>query len=270
MKLDDTVKASRYKKTVAIDPGEIHPITFSDGNKTLIYNGRLVRSIKQYREKLKATFQSMMDKCKKYSRRWWKLNRSKQKQLGKINNQIKDARHKITRHFANSCKSNRVHFVHRRLRLTVRFAHRRLRLTVGVVVIGDLTGIRKNIDYGHKANQKLHQWAFAEITRQLKYKLEEFGIKVVDDGDERDTTKTCPDCARTNRRPRGLTGHKNKPNNRNYHCQNCGFKYHRDGVGALNILNKYRGDFPFNNQKRLFPRSRGGWLPPQVEGVRFP
>ena len=122
-----------------IDLGEIHPLVATDGKKTVIYNGRLIRSIKQYREKTKACFQSKIDQCEKYSRRWWKLNKSKWKQLRKINNQIKDARHKITRHFANSCKSERV----------------------GLVVIGDLTGIRDNIDYSKKTNQKLHQWAFA-------------------------------------------------------------------------------------------------------------
>jgi len=213
-------------------------IVATDGKKTVIYNGRLIRSIKQYREKTKAIFQSKMDKCKKYSRRWWKLNKSKQKQLGKINAQVKDALHKITRHFANSCKSERV----------------------GLVVIGDLTGIRDNIDYGTKANQKLHQWAFSEITRQIEYKLQEFGIEVIDNQDEAHTSKTCPNC-----------GKKNSVKNRNYRCTNplCRFKYHRDGVGALNILNKYRGDFPFNNQKRLFPRSWGGWLPPEMEGLRF-
>ena len=235
IKLDDEVKKSRYKKAKAIDLGEIHPIVTTDGEKTVIYNGRLIRSIKQYREKTKACFQSKMDRCKKYSRRWWKLNKSKQKQLGKINAQVKDAIHKITRYFANSCKSERI----------------------GLVIIGDLTGIRDNIDYGNKANQKLHQWTFAEIKRQLKYKLEEFGIEVVMQ-DEAHTSKTCPNC-----------GRKNFPNNRNYRCKRCRFKYHRDGVGCLNILNKYRGNFPFSKQMELLPRSWGGWLPPKVEGIRF-
>ena len=236
VKMSDEVKASRFKKTVAIDLGEIHPMVITDGKQTKIYNGRLVRSIKQYRNKTYAKLQSMIDNCKKYSRRWWKLNKSKWRQLQKLKAQIKDAIHKITRHFANWCKSNRV----------------------GDVVIGDLTGIRDNIHYGKKTNQTLHQWAFAEITRQLKYKLEEFGIKVVDDGDERDTTKTCPNC-----------GHKKKPSNRNYHCSNCGLVYHRDGVGSLNILEKYLGEGVWSNQPTLFPRSWGGWQPPQLEGIRF-
>ena len=234
--LMDAVKETRYTKVVSIDLGEIHPITTTDGKTTtVIYNGRLIRSIKQYREKTKAKFAELLSRCKKYSRRWWKLTKSKNRQLRKLNAQIKDAIHKITRHFANWCKSNRV----------------------GVVVIGKLTGIRDNINYGKKVNQKLHQWAFAEFTRQLKYKLVEFGIKV-EMQNEAYTSKTCPNC-----------GKKNSPSGRNYECKRCGFEYHRDGVGCLNILDKYRGTGAFSKQEMLFPRSRGGWQPPQVKGVLF-
>jgi len=231
----NTVKTTRYKKVVSVDLGEIHPIVTTDGKATIIYNGRLIRSIKRYREKLKATFQKLLSRCTKYSRRWWKLVRSKNRQVRKLNNQLKDAIHKITRYFANWCKSNRV----------------------GTVVVGDLTNIRDNIDYGKKSNQKLHQWCFAEITRQLEYKLSEFGIKV-EKQDEAYTSKTCPSC-----------GKKNYVKNRNYRCSRCGFEYHRDGVGCVNIRNKYLGKGVWNKQLTLFPRSRGNWQPPEVKGVRF-
>ncbi|MDE0424349.1 MAG: hypothetical protein OXN25_05735 [Candidatus Poribacteria bacterium] len=51
--------------TVAIDMGEIHPIVSHDSEKTIIYNGRLLRSIFQYRNKVKASFQAKIDRCKK-------------------------------------------------------------------------------------------------------------------------------------------------------------------------------------------------------------
>lgn len=104
----DSVKATRYKKVVSIDLGEIHPIVTTDLYTTTIYNGRLIRSIKRYREKLKGKFAKQLSKCKKYSKRWWKLTKSKNKQLRNLNNSIKDAMHKITRHFANGCKKRRV------------------------------------------------------------------------------------------------------------------------------------------------------------------
>ena len=56
------------------------------------------------------------------------------------------------------------------------------------------------------------------------------GIKVVQI-DEAYTSQTCPRC-----------GNRKKPTNRNYTCA-CGLKYHRDGVGAINIRQKYLGHF---------------------------
>lgn len=55
-----------------------------------------------------------------------------------------------------------------------------------------------------------------------------FGIKVRQI-DEAYTSQTCPKC-----------GNRNKVNNRNYNCS-CGFSYHRDGIGAINIRQKYLG-----------------------------
>ncbi|MGC9770975.1 transposase [Fervidobacterium islandicum] len=44
------------------------------------------------------------------------------------------------------------------------------------------------------------------------------------------TSKTCPVC-----------GQENGPKGRRYKCTNCGFEYHRDGVGAINIYKRYLG-----------------------------
>ena len=66
-------------KAVAIDMGKIHPIVSHDGEHTIIYNGRALRAIKQYLNKVKTIFQSKMDRCKKRSKRWYYLKRVKQK-----------------------------------------------------------------------------------------------------------------------------------------------------------------------------------------------
>ena len=54
--------------------------------------------------------------------------------------------------------------------------------------------------------------------------------------EERYTSRTCPAC-----------GHRKKssPKGRNYVCTEgeCTYKGHRDGVGAMNIRYKYRGEF---------------------------
>ena len=92
-----------------------------------------------------------------------------------------------------------------------------------------MRNIRQNIDYGTTANQRLHQWVFGKVRQMIQYKAERLGMKVVLQ-DEKYTSQTCPMC-----------NNKHKSNNRNYICK-CGFKYHRDAVGAINIRKKYLGE----------------------------
>ena len=174
---------------VAVDMGEIHPIVSHDGQNTIIYNGRHLRSIKRYREKTKARFQSKMDKCTQRSKHWYRLRRAKNKVLAKLEAQLKDAEHKITSRFVSDCKKAKA----------------------DTIVIGNLKGIRDRAKFSKKSNQKIHQWAFARIASMIEYKAELAGIKVVFE-DESYTSQTCPNC-----------GHRHKPRNRNYHCKACGY-----------------------------------------------
>ena len=196
--------------TVAIDMGEIHPIVSHDGEKTIIYNGRLLRSIVQYRNKVRARIQAKIDRCQKGSKHWYALIGAKRRVLDKLNAQIKDAEHKITSRFISDCQ----------------------RAKADTIVMGDLTGIRKRAKFSKKSNQKLHQWAFSRMQQKICYKAEIAGIRVISVS-EAYTSQTCPRCA-----------NRKKPTNRNYTCR-CGFKYHRDGVGAINLWNKVSG-FLFN------------------------
>jgi putative transposase len=192
-------------KLVAVDPGEIHPLTVWNGEKGTIYNGRLLRSEKQHLNKVKAEFASKLSRKKKGSKRRKALARCKAKKLKRLNNRIKDAEHKITRHFVETCKAD----------------------DVSTVVYGDTTHIRQDCDYGNKANQKIHQWAFDRIRFQVEYKLAEYGIKFMPQN-ERGTSHTCPRCG----------SHVN-PNGRRFRCKVCGFECHRDIAGSMNILSKY-------------------------------
>ncbi len=119
---------------VAVDMGEIHPIVSHDGEKTLIYNGRLLRSIVQYRNKVNANFQASMSRCRKRSKRWYQLLKAKRRTLDKINAQLKDAEHKITSRFISDCEKAKA----------------------DTIVIGDLKGIRDRAKFGKKSNQKIH------------------------------------------------------------------------------------------------------------------
>ena len=204
----EKVDISEADGVVSVDIGEIHPIVSYDGQDTHIFNGRYIRSLYRLRNKVLAEFSQAISRCKRHSRRWWKLTRRKWKRIQKLDNQIKDALHKQTTKFVKYCQAK----------------------GMGTIVLGDLRGIRKRMDYGKKRNQKLHQWAFGKIAELITYKAKALGIKVKVI-DESYTSQTCPQC-----------GNRKKPNNRNYTCK-CGFKYHRDGVGALNIRQKYLGHF---------------------------
>ncbi|RKU24040.1 transposase [Candidatus Poribacteria bacterium] len=196
------------EEVVGVDIGEIHPIVSHDGQDTHIYNGRYIRSLYRYRNKVLAEFSQTISRCKRHSKRWWRLTRRKWKRIRKIDNQIKDALHKQTTQFVKYCQVK----------------------GIGTIILGDLTGIRNTINYGKRANQKLHQWAFGKIAELITYKAKALGmkVKVID---ESYTSQTCPKC-----------GNRKKPTNRNYTCP-CGLKYHRDGVGAINIRQKYLGHF---------------------------
>jgi putative transposase len=83
-------------KVAAADLGEIHPMVIADGVNTDIFNGRHLRSVRRYQNKLKAKLSKLIDKKKKGSQRRRKLIKSKQKQLTQIKNQIRDIEHKLT------------------------------------------------------------------------------------------------------------------------------------------------------------------------------
>jgi putative transposase len=201
------------EKVAGIDLGEIHMAVSHDGEHTHILNGRHLRSKRQYRNKLQEHLSKKIDRKKKGSRRRKKLVRSKQNQLRKLKHQIADIEHKQTSKLISTLYEQGVQ----------------------TLVIGDVCEIRHDLDVGSKNNQKLHQWPHGLVRHMLTYKAERHGMVVMLQ-EERYTSKTCPAC-----------GHrrKSKPTGRMFHCTNkrCGFTWHRDGVGAVNIRAKYRGDF---------------------------
>jgi len=191
---------------LAVDLGQIHPMTtFDSRGNCRIYNGGKLNSFIRFRNKELGKIQNKMSRCKKYSNRWKKLNSAKRKLLNKATNKINDVLQKYTSFLIGYC----------------------IKEELGTIVIGDIKGIRDNIDSGSKNNQNLHSWVFKKLTNMIEYKADSVGIKV-DYIDESYTSQTCPNC-----------GNRYKPRNRNYECSSCGFVYHRDGVGSINIFKKY-------------------------------
>lgn len=95
----------------------------------------------------------------------------------------------------------------------------------GVIHLEDLSGIHRTSKAGGKNKANLHNWSFYELSSFIKYKAREAGIKVVQ-VDPEYTSQECPSC-----------GQLNKVKSRQYLCL-CGYKAHRDRVGAINIAKK--------------------------------
>ena len=215
-------------RIVGIDLGEVHIAVSHDGKHTHILNGRLLRHKRQYQNKLKEHLSKKIDRKKRGSQRRKKLVASTKKQLKKIKNQLKDIEHQQTTALITTLAEEGVQ----------------------TVLIGDLKDIRQRIDYGPSANQRLHQWSAGHARHLLTYKAERRGMQVVLQ-EERYTSRTCPAC-----------GHRKKssPKGRNFVCAKCGYHGHRDGVGAMNIRYKHRGEFGVRHVV-------GAMAPPT--GIRF-
>jgi len=216
-------------KIAGIDLGEKHIAAVSTGEDCFLFNGGKLRGLRHHQNKTKARLQSKIDKKKRGSNRWKKLVRTKNKQLQKIDNQIDDLLHKLSRKLIEML----------------------LERGVSTVVIGELEEITRSVSYGSQMNQRLGQWAHGKFAQMLEYKAKGAGMDV-EYADEAYTSQTCPCCK-----------HRHKPSGRNYSCPNCGFEAHRDAVGAENIRRKYVGHEPTGSTARL----PGAMASPS--GVRF-
>lgn len=196
-------------EVAGVDLGEVHLAVAHDGVGTFIANGRLLRAKRRYQNKLKGKLSRLIDRKKKGSRRRKRLIYSKQKQLAKLRKQIADILHKQTTRLVSTLHARGVQ----------------------TVVIGDIRDIRRSAKYNKVANQKIHQMSSGKLRQMLTYKAERLGMQVVLQ-EERYTSQKCPHCNRLN-----------KPSGREYHCRACGFRFHRDGVGSVNLRRKYLGQF---------------------------
>lgn len=115
------------------------------------------------------------------------------------------------------------------------------------IAIGDVRDIADKPGKGHVQNGRLSTWAHGRIRAYITYKAGYAGMKV-ELVDEAYTTQSCPMC-----------GHRTKPRGRRYSCSECGFRGHRDAVGAANILSRYlhaelgRVPVPATEPKYRFP-----------------
>ena len=144
---------------------------------------------------------------RKYKSRRRKLGKLKKlSAIKKLNNKeqryMNDQDHKVSRQIVNFAKSNNV---------------KTIRLEC-------LEGIRNTTKISRKNKGNLHNWSFYRLAQYIQYKANLEGIKV-EFVDPKYTSQKCPIC-----------GEKHKVKGRSYVCGDCGFKTHRDILGAINIL----------------------------------
>ena len=114
---------------------------------------------------------------------------------------MKDQDHKVSRQIVNFAKEN----------------------NVSIIRLEKLSGIRQTTRTSRKNEKNLHTWSFYRLAQYIEYKAIWEGIKV-EFVNPKYTSQTCPAC-----------GERNKANDRKYQCE-CGYKKHRDMVGAINII----------------------------------
>jgi putative transposase len=199
-----TPKQAKGATTVAVDLGEVHPAAATDGQTAIVVSCRELRAKRQYTVKRLAYLQSQQSRCKKRSRRWWRLQRVKNRFRARQQRRMRDMEHKISRSVVGYAVDRQA----------------------GVLAIGDVRDIADAPEKGVKQNQKLSTWRHGKLRAYLTYKAEAEGMAVVL-VDERHTSQTCPNCSR-----------RYKPKGRTYRCPDCRFQAHRDIVGAANILSR--------------------------------
>ena len=215
----------KTKRIAGIDLGEVHPAVITDGEEAVVISCRELRALNRYWHKRLGALCAKLGRHEKGSRRWRQLQARKRQFRGQYAEQKRDMHHKIAHEVVKWAQEHEIE----------------------LLVIGDVRGIGTNKRrLNKKARQKLNDWQHGTVRKYIKEKAAKVGIRVYDKVDERYTTQTCPGC-----------GKRHKPSGRIYTCPTCRAVYHRDVVGAANILSRYR-------YGRL-----GNVLPPEPE-YRYP
>ena len=140
------------------------------------------------------------------------------KHIGKLherkNNAIRDYLHKVTRHIVTYCKDNNIH----------------------TVIVGDITGIREDKNFGHVINQNFHALPYRKIFTMLQYKLSMEGVNVIQ-RKESYSSQCSPLSPEVSKR---YAMKENRVKRGQYKDGEC--TWNADCVGAYNILRLYLKD----------------------------
>jgi IS605 OrfB family transposase len=187
-------------RAVAVDLGETQMISavFDDG-QALLYSGREIKAIRRYWQKVRRCVRPPAAGQRK-SRRYREIDR---KEACQVNHRL----HLITTDFVERC----------------------YRAGVSTIVLGDVKGIRRQMRFGRRINQRLHAWSFSKVSEMITYKASMRGMRVVEVS-EVYSSQRCHQCgtiSKANRRQRGL-----------YAC-GCGWRTHADVNAAANLYERF-------------------------------
>ena len=219
----------------AVDLGQIHQAAVSTNTgKALIVSGREIRSEKRGLNMMHGRMARLQKRCDKYSRRYQRLQRARNRHALRSERRIRDLRHKGVRAVIDFCVA----------------------AGVGKLFVGNPRGIRR-VAKGRHHCQRMCQWEYGKDIRYIEEWAILVGIECFD-GNERGTSSHCPRC-----------GYQKKPSGRNWSCPRCGFKGHRDIVGSVNMHKLSFGqqiEFPIAITY-LRPGQRSLW---QTVGMKTP
>jgi putative transposase len=213
-------------RVAGVDLGIIHPYAVVTQDAGLLVSGRALRS-ENYLH-LQDQQARRAPKPGQGGSRRWRRYRARVRRL--------EARHRRRVHQAQ----------HEAAKQVVSFA---IQQRIGTLLVGDPTGITSR-DAGRVQNWRLRQWRRTHLLQALHDKAEQAGI-IVRLVDERGTSSTCPACQ----------SRVAKPTDRRFHCHGCGFKGHRDLVGAANIAAKTGGGPTSAGVPTLVEHRRAGVVP---------
>ena len=201
--------SENQKNFASIDIGQNNLMTVtSNVFHPIIYNGKLIKSVNQFYNKIKAQEQSDLKKINN-------LNWSKK--LGQLTlwreNQITNYFHKVTSHFVKYCNENKI----------------------DTVIIGRNKGWKDEINLGKRINQNFVTIPFEQIYNLLSYKLELEGIRYIEVEESHtskcsfiDKEEICHHEEYVGRRiKRGMFRSENRK------------RYNADINGSMNIMRKY-------------------------------
>lgn len=189
---------------LSIDLGVKRIATTFDGQNATLYSGKPILSLNRLHEMRKAEINKIKAERKhRYSRKQRRKLAVIKKRIAKIKNTKKDILHKYSRNIVNQAITKQK----------------------GKIVVGDCRNTHDAPNLGKRNNQKISSNPEQTLMKYIEYKFRSIGGKF-ELIEETYTSQTCPVC-----------GIRHKPKDRIFSCK-CGFSFDRDGVGAINILNK--------------------------------